>query len=456
MQYFSKISRLCGALAIALAVLLGGILSGQMPAFAMPAFGNSGFTAENSGLILHVHQRKKRHSHRKKTRKKKKLRNSKRAKKKSKKQTKVTAWAKLSRSKDPVQLFVSIPKQQLTVFQGDTIIATSNISTGKPGYATPAGVFSILHKNRRHRSNIYGSSMPFMQRLTWSGIALHQSGRVPSQPASHGCIRLPAGFAGELFKYTNSGMHVVVANEDTKPYAISHPFLFNSKPAVKTSAYLAPIPVSAPVSTSAIKKPSKSARAPLRILVTRWSGVYRMKEIQAVLASLGYEVGKRDGYVREEFRAAIKRFKIGNGMEATSKATQQFVQLLYERAGLQLSTRGRIYVRQNFKPVLQAQIAIKGNEPLGTHMFIAMDFNKGAQDVRWRGVSLTKGTGKYAKKNSKQTSNAQQALSRIELSADTRARIEALLTPGSSLAISNDGVSRETSPKGSDFILLMQ
>jgi len=452
MQYFSNIVRLCGALAIALAVLLGGILGGQMSAFAMPAFGHSGFTAANSGLILQIKQSKKRHTHRKKIRKKKKLRNSKRAKKKSKKPAKVMAWAKLSGSKDPMQIFISLPKQRLTVFQGDKIIATSNISTGKSGYATPAGVFSILQKNRHHRSNIYGSSMPFMQRLTWSGIALHQSGRVPSRPASHGCIRLPGGFAGQLFKYTNSGMHVVVANEDTKPYAISHPFLFNSRTAPETSAYAEPTPVSAP----AIKKSSKSSRAPLRILVTRWAGVYRMKEIQAVLASLGYDVGKRDGYVREEFRAAIKRFKIGHGMQATSKATPQFVKRLYDRAGLQLSTRGRIYVRQNFQPVLQAQISINGNEPLGTHMFTAMHFARGAQDVRWRGVSLTKGTGRYAKKKNKQTSNAQQALSRIELSADTRARIEALLTPGSSLAISNDGVSRETSPKGSDFILLMQ
>lgn len=453
MQYFSRIWRIGCALAFAFAILVSGLGT----AFAMPVFGQSVVSNSDNALVIQVHQRNKRHSHKKK-RKKKKLRKRKKLSKKAraKKSKKFSAWRKPSGSKDPVQIFVSLPKQELIVFQGDKVIVKSKISSGKPGKDTPAGVFSILHKNRRHRSNIYGSSMPFMQRLTWSGIALHESKSVPPTPASHGCVRLPNGFAAQLFKYTNSGMHVVIANEDTKPYAIDHPFLFNSKISPKLAAVTELR--STLVSTQAVKKPAKvlDKNAPLRILVTRWAGIYRMREIQAVLASLGYDVGKRDGYLREEFRAAIKRFKTGNGLAPTSKSTDEFVKRLYNRAGLQLPTGGRIYVRQNFQPILQAQIAIQGEEPLGTHMFTAMNFADGSQNVRWRGVSLTKGTGKYARKKKKQTSSAKQALSRLQLSATTRARIETLLTPGSSLAISNNGISRETMPKGSDFILLMQ
>ena len=80
-------------------------------------------------------------------------------------------------------------------------------SSGKSGYSTPSGVFSILSKNRYHYSNIYrGAPMPYMQRLTWSGIAFHGSNSVPKdRPASHGCIRLPHSFASQLFKFTEKG-----------------------------------------------------------------------------------------------------------------------------------------------------------------------------------------------------------------------------------------------------------
>ncbi len=113
-----------------------------------------------------------------------------------------------------VLIVVSKPTQQMYVFKDGALWATSPVSTGKRGHGTPAGVFPILQKRVHHRSNIYSNApMPYMQRLTWRGIAIH-AGRVPGYPASHGCIRLPYGFAKSLFALTRAdSTTVVVTNE---------------------------------------------------------------------------------------------------------------------------------------------------------------------------------------------------------------------------------------------------
>ncbi len=112
----------------------------------------------------------------------------------------------------PITIGVSIALQRLYVYRGDTLIAVSTVSTGKPGHRTPMGDFTILQKRRWHRSNIYSNApMPFMQRLTWTGIAIH-AGHDPGFPASHGCIRIPLSFAQTLFGMTNIGEAVVVTD----------------------------------------------------------------------------------------------------------------------------------------------------------------------------------------------------------------------------------------------------
>jgi L,D-transpeptidase catalytic domain len=128
-------------------------------------------------------------------------------------------------------LLVSIRKQRIRAFDAAGEVATSRISSGQPGFDTPTGVFSVLEKNEYHESNIYeGAPMPFMQRLTWSGIALH-AGVVPGYRASHGCIRLPASFAKSLFDITRIGSRVIVTTDETVPLAFDHPNLFKPLPA---------------------------------------------------------------------------------------------------------------------------------------------------------------------------------------------------------------------------------
>ena len=112
----------------------------------------------------------------------------------------------------PVTLAVSLAMQRLYVYQGGELVAVTTVSTGKPGKRTPAGDFTILQKRRHHRSNIYSNApMPFMQRLTWTGIAIH-AGHLPGYPASHGCIRVPMDFARNLFATTSLGEAVSIAD----------------------------------------------------------------------------------------------------------------------------------------------------------------------------------------------------------------------------------------------------
>ena len=122
-------------------------------------------------------------------------------------------WTPEAAPPGQVVVVVSLPGQRAHVYRNGIRIGMSTISSGKPGHETPTGVFPILQKREEHYSNLYdGAPMPYMQRLTWDGIALH-AGRIPGYPASHGCIRLPKEFAKRLFAATERGVTVVVADE---------------------------------------------------------------------------------------------------------------------------------------------------------------------------------------------------------------------------------------------------
>ncbi|CCD98677.1 L,D-transpeptidase [Bradyrhizobium sp. STM 3809] len=125
----------------------------------------------------------------------------------------------------PVTIAVSISKQQLKVYDANGLFAEAPVSTGMKGHSTPMGVFSVIQKQKFHRSNIYsGAPMPFMQRITWSGVALH-AGVLPGYPASHGCIRMPASFAPKIYGWTRMGSRVLVTPSEVAPANFSHPLL---------------------------------------------------------------------------------------------------------------------------------------------------------------------------------------------------------------------------------------
>ncbi len=123
----------------------------------------------------------------------------------------------------PVTVIVSLPQQLVHVYRNGVRVAVSTCSTGKPGHTTPTGVFTVLQKDRNHRSSTYNNApMPNMNRLTWSGVALH-AGNLPGYPASHGCVRLPLEFSAKLFEITHLGTPVIISGSHSDPFELTHP-----------------------------------------------------------------------------------------------------------------------------------------------------------------------------------------------------------------------------------------
>jgi len=126
-------------------------------------------------------------------------------------------WHPDRQGQGPVAIIVSLPQQRVHVYRNGVRIAVSTCSSGKPGHETPTGVFVILEKDRNHKSSTYSDApMPNMNRLTWSGIALH-AGNLPGYPASHGCVRLPMAFSADLFSITHIGTPVIIAGPADSP-----------------------------------------------------------------------------------------------------------------------------------------------------------------------------------------------------------------------------------------------
>ncbi len=173
-----------------------------------------------------------------------------------------------------VVIMISLKSQQMHVFRDGVLWRSSPVSTGKRGKRTPTGTFAILQKKRHHRSNLYSNApMPYMQRLTWGGIAIH-AGRLPGYPASHGCIRVPTEFASELFKITEMASSAVIivdepladgaaaltlARASNAVVPIAPALLRRERPALAAAA---PVPVPAPA-------PAPATPPPVRIPAAR-------------------------------------------------------------------------------------------------------------------------------------------------------------------------------------------
>ncbi len=129
----------------------------------------------------------------------------------------------------PLIIAISIDQQKVRVYDANGFFSESPVSTGMKGHPTPMGVFSIIQKHKLHHSNIYsGAPMPFMQRITWSGVAMH-AGVLPGYPASHGCIRMPMAFAVKMWNWTRMGARVIITPGEMTPANFAHPLLVAQK-----------------------------------------------------------------------------------------------------------------------------------------------------------------------------------------------------------------------------------
>ena len=328
---------------------------------------------------------------------------------------------------EPLLLTISLIEQKLNVYRGLELVETTKVSSGARGYETRTGVFSILEKKRYHHSNLYSNApMPWMQRLTRSGTALH-AGVVPNYPASHGCIRLPFSFAPKLFKITEVGANVVVAGHMPEPSVVEHPNLFH--PAVAQG--------DAPATAS-----DDDAPPPLRMLVTRRTERDRLISVQERLAELGYLApqtftGKRGGATN----TAIKEFQKANGLPVTGEITDDLVKDVHKATGKPEPPAGHLFVRQGYKRLFDVPVAVSNPAaPFGTYAFTAMHFAPDDAKAPWVGVTVEGG-------------DASAALDRIEIPDEARDRISELLTPGATLIIAETSEHSAILPQGDDFII---
>jgi hypothetical protein len=188
-------------------------------------------------------------------------------------------WAPQIAPKGPVTVYVDLSRQLATVYRNGVRIGVSTVSSGKEGYETPTGVFTILQKDADHRSNKYNSApMPYQERLTWDGVALHAGG-LPGYPESHGCVHLPMGFAKALFAVTPMGGTVIVAGTAGQGAVMTQAAgVLGPTPAATDSASLAP--------GEAFRwTPEVSPTGPLTIIASRTDG-------RAIVLRNGKEIGR--------------------------------------------------------------------------------------------------------------------------------------------------------------------
>jgi hypothetical protein len=400
----------------------------------------------------------------------------------------------------PLILAVSIGSQRVVVYDNGTPIASAPISSGMPGRPTPMGIFSVIQKDRYHHSNLYSNApMPYMQRITWSGVALH-AGVLPGYPASHGCIRLPESFAVRLWGMTKMGARVVVTRNEVAPYEIDHPRLASivkrpdpvPPPEVRNDA---PKPdagiVEANKSDAGKSEASKSGTAGEVVVASTAPSANTASDGTGVLENL-HDTAEHVGAVARnappapalvqrvaavdkpaELRPAVDTFGPDHPVPMPL-AKPADPSLRSGQLSLFVSRKeGKLFVRKGFEPVFETPVTIAHKElPLGTHVFTASRPTDGSAGVRWLAVSIgydrqpaaeperQKGKGRAAREERPATPSSEalrrsaaEALDRIELPAEALDRISPLLAPGASLLISDQGLGGETG-KETDFIVV--
>ncbi|WBO24610.1 L,D-transpeptidase [Sphingomonas abietis] len=166
-------------------------------------------------------------------------------------------WAPEVAPSGPVLVIVSIETQRANVYRNGVLIGVSTASIGKAGHETPIGIFTILQKQMEHKSNLYDDApMPFMQRLTWEGVAMH-AGNLPGYPASHGCIRLPLVFACDLYGVSKLGMTVVVTDGASVPRVAPTPDILNDMAGMAETS-----------DTASVWQPERAPTGPLSIVIS--------------------------------------------------------------------------------------------------------------------------------------------------------------------------------------------
>jgi hypothetical protein len=376
----------------------------------------------------------------------------------------------------PLTIIVSIGSQHVSLYADGTFVARGPVSTGMRGHPTPVGVFSVIQKDRFHRSNIYSlAPMPYMQRITWSGVALHQ-GVLPGYPASHGCIRMSGDFAVRLWGITKLGARVIVARSDVAPAEIANPHLFvraaepKAEPVAERRTELRP----SIETTPAVVKAAVPAAAPARAVSTAALPAADPDDPDGMGGDdRVITAASADPLPAAEPAPAAEPPAIDAAKAAGDAAMQAEAARKPGAVSVFVSRKtGRLYVRQSYQPLFDVPVEIRDPErPVGTHVFTALDVPNGGAAARWAVVTMpgdapvrveresARGKRKIREErdagvaDARPSQAATDALNRIEMPKEAVERISEMLTPGSSLIVSDQPMSEETG-RDTDFIIL--
>jgi hypothetical protein len=393
---------------------------------------------------------------------------------------------------EPIMAIVSIKSQQVTFYDADGWILRAPVSTGATELETPAGVFAIVQKQKDHHSNMYDDAwMPHMQRITWNGIALH-GGPLPGYAASHGCVRLPFGFAERLFDKTRIGMRVIIAPNDTTPVPFSHPALLvpNAEALAAAPMLAGPLAREAAEAARADGEAKRAATIAAREAATLTASLRQLElskrradaELEAADKAL---IGARTDQTKVQAedlkrKAARKAAELGKQLDAVSAEAKQRLDasnsakdaakasenkkadaakaaddanLSLEPVSIYISrATQKLYVRRaTHKPVpdggevfdasIEVPVKIRDpGKPIGTHVFTAMA-REGA-GLRWSAVTIDG------------SDDASSALDRITIPREVLDRVAPNALPRSSIIVSDEPLSSETNYR-TEFVAVL-
>jgi lipoprotein-anchoring transpeptidase ErfK/SrfK len=393
---------------------------------------------------------------------------------------------------EPIMAIVSIKSQQVTFYDADGWILRAPVSTGTTGRETPAGVFAVIEKDKDHHSSLYDDAwMPNMQRITWNGVALH-GGPLPGYAASHGCVRMPFGFAEKLFDKTWIGMRVIISPDNAEPVEISHPALLVPKPEAIAAAparaetlvheaaeaaqaadeakkTAAAAPREAALLTASLRKlqglktradaelatadkalaAAKTDQAKARVDDLRQKAAARAANL-----ATQFDTAKADAKSKLDAAAAAKAIaKAAQARKADTAKAATEAKLALEPVSVYISrATQKLYVRRNthkpwpdggevFDATIEVPVTIRDpDRPIGTHIFTAMARNDAG--LRWSAVTIDNGD------------SARDALDRITIPQEVLDRIAPTALPRSSIVVSDEPLSSETNYR-TEFVAVL-
>jgi hypothetical protein len=394
---------------------------------------------------------------------------------------------------EPIMAIVSIKTQQVTFYDAEGWILRAPVSTGVKERETPAGVFAVIEKEKDHHSTMYDDAwMPHMQRITWNGIALH-GGPLPGYAASHGCIRMPYGFAEKLYNKTRIGMRIIIAPNDAAPVEFSHPALLtpNAEALAAAPAHAETLAREAAEAAKAAAETKKAAATAARETASLTSSLRKLELLKksadtefasaekalvaaktdqakaraddrklkaaarATEAVTQLDTARADAKSKVDAAAAAKdAAKAAETKNAAAAKAASDAKLALEPVSIYISRATRkLYVRRNthkpapdgggevFDATIEVPVTIRNpDKRIGTHVFTAMA--RKDTGLRWTAVTID------------DADDAKDALDRITIPQEVLDHIGPTALPRSSIVVSDEPLSAETNYR-TEFVAVL-